>query len=76
MFRNNVGLGNSEIGRWLGISHRVGQLMLYWILPTSGIPISCNTVQLVTEMERRTNEFQEKMKQYDTKVNARIGDHV
>ena len=24
MFRNNAGLENSEIGRWLGISHRVG----------------------------------------------------
>ena len=50
--------------------------MSYWILPASGVPILCTTVQLVTEMEKRTNEFQEKMKQYDTKMNERIGDHV
>ena len=76
MFRNNAGLGNSEIGRWLGVSHRVGQLMSYWVLPASGIPISCTTVQLVTEMEKGTDEFKEKMEQYTAKVNTRIGDHV
>ena len=75
-FRNNAGLGKAEIGRWLGVSHRVGQLMSYWILPASGIPISCTTVQLVTEMEKKTDEFQEKMKRFNDIVNSRIGDHV
>ena len=26
-FRNNVGLGTAELGKWLGVSHWVGQLM-------------------------------------------------
>ena len=52
-FRNNAGLGCSKIGRWLGVSHRVGQLMLYWILPASRIPISCTKVQRVTELEKK-----------------------
>ena len=75
-FRNNAGLGCSEIGRWLGVSHRVGQLMSYWILPASGIPISCTTVQQVTEAEKKTDEFKEKMGKFNLKIKTRIGDNV
>ena len=52
VFRNNAGVGPSQIGRWLGVSHKVGQLMSYWILPVSGIPISCVTVQRLTNLEQ------------------------
>ena len=55
-FRSDAGLGLVELGRWLGVSHRVGQLMSYWIIPTSGIPISCTTVQKLTELEKQTDE--------------------
>ena len=41
--RSNGGLEKSE-GRWLGVSRRVGQLISYWLLPKSGIPISCSAV--------------------------------
>ena len=40
VFKQNAGLGEAKLGRWLGVSHKVGQLMSYWILPVSGIPIS------------------------------------
>ena len=49
-YRENVGLGVPEVGRWLGVSHRVGQMMSYWILPESGIPVSCTTVQGITNL--------------------------
>ena len=45
-YRTDGGLGTNSIGRWLGVSHRVGPAMTYWILPASGIPISTDTVQL------------------------------
>ena len=51
-FRSNAGLGKIELGRWLGVSHRIGQLMSYWILPKSGRPVSCVTVQHVTYLEQ------------------------
>jgi hypothetical protein len=54
-FRANAGLGPTEIGRWLGISHRTGPLMTYWVLPRSGRPISCDTVQRVTNAEMQTD---------------------
>jgi hypothetical protein len=65
LFRNNAGLGTSELGRWLGVSHRVGQLMSYWILPKSGIPVSCTTVQRLTRLEQATREWGERMEAFD-----------
>jgi hypothetical protein len=32
-FRSIAGLGPIEIGRWLGVSHKIGQMVSYWILP-------------------------------------------
>ena len=58
------------------VSHRFGQLMLYWILLASGIPISCTTVQRVTEQEKKTDDFRENMEKFNSKVEARIGDNV
>ena len=31
-YRSNAGLGELEISRWLGVSHKIGQLISYWIL--------------------------------------------
>jgi hypothetical protein len=45
IFRSNSGMGDPELGQWLGVSHCVGQLMFYWVLPPSGISISAVTVQ-------------------------------
>ena len=44
VFRNNAGLEKSTLGRWLGVSHKIGQLMVYWVLLIGGKPISCVTV--------------------------------
>jgi hypothetical protein len=44
-FKEDAGLGEIKLGRFLGVSHHVGSLMSYWVLPASGIPISRTTVQ-------------------------------
>ena len=67
-YRTNAGLGPRELGRWLGVSHRVGRLMTYWILPKSGRPISCDTVQRVTAAEKATTEVQEQMGTWEESV--------
>jgi hypothetical protein len=33
IYWQNAGLGKIEIGKWLGVSHKVGKLMSYWVLP-------------------------------------------
>ncbi len=56
-YKENAGLGVTLIGRWLGVSHRVGGLMSYWILTQKGTVISRTTVQRVTNLEKQTDEF-------------------
>ena len=65
LYRSNAGLGEVEVARWLGVSHRVGRLMSYWLLPISGIPISATTVQRMTNDEKATEEMQKRMSQYE-----------
>ena len=50
-YKEDAGLGDTKIGRFLGPSHKVGSLMSYWVLPKSGIIISRTTVQRVTHLE-------------------------
>ena len=50
-YKEDAGLGETKIGRFLGPSHKVVSLMSYWVLPRSGIPISITTVQRVTHLE-------------------------
>ena len=70
-YRSNAGLGTPSIGRWLGVSHRVGQLMSYWILTRSGQVVSCCTVQRVTNLEKQTDETKERMKDFEIGVKRR-----
>ena len=66
LFRSNAGLGAVEVARWLGISHRVGRLMSYWLLPGSRIPISATTVQRMTkDDEKTTDKMQKRMAHYE-----------
>jgi len=63
-FRQQAGLGELQLGRWLGVSHKVGMLMSYWILPPSGIPISCVMVQKLTYLEQQTDEYKSQMEAF------------
>ena len=48
-YKDNAGLGENCIGKWLGIAHQVGNLMSYWILMEAGCVIACTTtVQCAT----------------------------
>ena len=71
-YRPNAGLGENSLGRWLGVSHKVGQLLSYWILTVSGRVISCTTVQRLSESEQATDDWIERMKNYDAKVKEQI----
>ena len=68
LYRSNAGLGEVEVARWLGVSHRVGRLMSYWLLPESGIPISASTVQRMTNDEKATDEMQKRMTYYEERL--------
>ena len=46
--------------------------MLYWILIISGHTISCVTVQRLTEDEKHKDDWQGRMKDYDSKIKKRL----
>ena len=71
-FKSNGGVSGAEIGRWLGVSHLVGPLMSYWILPKSGIPISCTTVQRMPLNEFSQDEIQRQIAEYESGLEKRL----
>ena len=62
------------IARWIGVAHRVGQAMCYWILPPSGIPIVRTTIQAVTKEELNTTEVKEQLQEFDASISLKLGD--
>ena len=68
LFWSNAGLGKVELAGWLGISHRVGQMMSDWLLRESGIPISATTVQQMTNDEQSTGEMRSRISKYEDKL--------
>jgi hypothetical protein len=67
-YKDNAGLGENKIGRWLGVAHRVGNLMSFWILSVTGHVISHTTVQCVTNLELSTDEVKAKCKDHEQQV--------
>ena len=61
-YRTNAGLGELSIGRWLGVSHKVGNLMSYWILTVAGHVISTTKVQRLTNIEQQQDKWRSNMK--------------
>ena len=73
-FKDNAGLGENRIGRWLGVAHRVGNLMSYWILTDAGRVIARTTVQRVTNLEQTTDEVRQRCQQFDQHVTEILRD--
>jgi hypothetical protein len=67
-YKDNAGVGDNMFGRWLGVSHRVGNLMSYWILTTNGRVISRTTVQQVTNLEMTTVEVKQRINEFDARI--------
>ena len=54
-FKEDAGLGETALGQFLGVSNKFGSLMIYCIVPESGILLSRTTVQRVTNLEGHTD---------------------
>ncbi len=71
-WKENAGLGETSIGCWLGVSHRVGGLMLYWILTKNGTVQSRTTVQKITNLEKQTDEMKSAIQEFDTEISGQF----
>ena len=56
----------ASITRWLGVSHRVGGLMSYWILTQKSTVISITAVQRLTSLEKDTDKDKASISEFDT----------
>jgi len=54
-----------KLGRWLGVAHRVGGAMCYWIMNVSGKVIARTSVQHVIRSEQLANDIAEQMVKLD-----------
>ena len=61
-YRDNAGVGDNMFGVWLGVSHRIGNLMSDWILT------SRTTVQRVTNLEIGAHELKQQCMEYDKQL--------
>ena len=73
-FKEDAGLGETKLGRSLGVSRHVGSLISYWVIPVSEIPITRTTVQRVTNLESATNQNQKRFKVYDKHIADRFNE--
>ena len=78
-YRDNAGVGDNMFGCWLGVSHRIGNLMSFWILmPKNGRVIPRTAVLRVTNLELQTNEVKQRCTEYDVRIKELLKneDHV
>ena len=73
-YRENAGLGETKLGRWLGVSHRIGTLMSFWIITSNGKVLSRTTVQRVTNLELQVEENKHKCAEFTSSLAVRVGD--
>jgi hypothetical protein len=73
-YKSEAGLGEVQLGRWLGVSHRVGQLMSYWILTPTCRVVSRTTVQRVTNLERQQDNIIARCKAFDELITEQLKD--
>lgn len=65
---------NRELGRWLGVSHRVGSEMCYWIMTASGKVIAETTVQHVTRDDMLDNDIATQIESFHNTLSERLDD--
>ena len=70
----NAGLGETMLGRWLGVSHRVGNSMTYYILQKNGTVVSRSTVSRVTDVELMTTNVKTACQEFDRQIADRLRD--
>jgi hypothetical protein len=73
VYKENAGMGDTLIGRFLGVSHKIGNLMTYYILGKSGKVVSRSTVQRITNLELQQEETKANCKEFTTAINEYLG---
>jgi hypothetical protein len=65
---------NPQLGRWLGVSHRIGSAMCYWIINDNAQVLSRTTVQHVTSLESQHYDLRKKIERFDNQLKEKLSD--
>ena len=63
-----------RLARWLGVAHRVGSDLCFWLLTSKGNVIARTTVQHVTREDFLDEATRVQIAQFDQGVNDRLND--
>jgi hypothetical protein len=72
-YKENAGLGETKLGRWLGVLHKVSTLMSFWILTRESKVLSRTIVQRATNLELQTDENKERITAYNKSISEGLG---
>ena len=61
-----------RLARWLGVAHRVGSNLCYWLLLPTGNVIARTTVQHVTREDHLNNDIRNDIETFDKSVDNRL----
>ena len=65
---------NPLIGRWLGVAHRVGSDMCFWVLKSNGHVLARTTVQHIPELDLQKDDTKQKVQDFDDSIIERLQD--
>ena len=68
-------MGETKMGRWLGVSHKTGSLMSCWILTPSCRVVSRTSVQRITNLELQEETNKRKLTAFDDAVKGYLRDY-
>ena len=71
-YKEQPGINEELIGRWLGVSNSVGKRMTYYVLTNTGFVASRSTVQRITNLELQTAENIARCAEFDKAVCERF----
>ena len=71
-YRDNAGLGEQKLGRWLGVAQNIGSIMTYHILQSNGEVVARSTVWNITNLEKETDSTGEAIKSFNDELSQRI----
>ena len=74
-YKENAGMGKTKMGRWLGVLHRTGSLMSFWILTPSCRVVSRTLVQRITNLELQEETNKKKLTAFDDAVKGYFCDY-
>ena len=74
-YKENAGMGETKMGRWLGVSHKTGSLMSFWVLTPSCRVVSRTSVQRITNLELQEETNKRRMTAFDDAVKEYLRDY-